>query len=245
MAEKLDRLLDRIYPGMGVRPLWMTFVAALCLIVYEHHGNFGSMPAWFLDRMRSLTGIEHQRFHEHGWSHCVAVVVLMLTPMILTWILARVNPLELGLGVRKAGKEILLVLGLWAAFLPVVWFMSGTESFARTYPRFGPAEASFAMFAAYEGFYLVKWIAWEFFFRGFMLFGFEKDFGSRAVLISTIPFVLMHFGKPEMEVLGSLFAGFILCFIALRSRSIWPGVILHWLVASSMDFFAATWWHAG
>jgi membrane protease YdiL (CAAX protease family) len=88
----------------------------------------------------------------------------------------------------------------------------------------------------------VKWIAWEFFFRGFMLFGFGKDFLQRAVLVSTIPFVLMHYGKPELEMASALIAGLVLCFIALRSKSIWPGVLLHWLVAATMDFFAAQWW---
>ena len=75
-----------------------------------------------------------------------------------------------------------------------------------------------------------------------MLFAFAKDLGSKSVLVSTIPFVLMHFGKPQAEVYSSVAAGFILGWLAWRSRSIWPGVILHWLVATSMDFFASRWW---
>ncbi len=244
MEKRFDRLVERLFPGMGARALLMGMLAALCLVVYHHHGDFGSMPAWFLAKSQAVTGIEHVRFHEHGWSHLVALLVLMLVPLGLMWALGKMGPVKLGLGVRGAHREILFVLGLWAAFLPVIWLVSGTEAFARTYPRFEPAAASLAMFAAYEGFYLVKWISWEFFFRGFMLFGFERIVGSRAVIVSTLPFVIMHFGKPEAEVLGSVFAGFILCFIALRSRSIWPGVILHWMVATSMDLFASTWWRA-
>ena len=40
----------------------------------------------------------------------------------------------------------------------------------------------------------------------------------------------------------AMIAGLVLCFIALRSRSIWPGVLLHWLVASTMDFMASSFW---
>ena len=67
---------------------------------------------------------------------------------------------------------------------------------------------------------------------------------ARAFLLTilAIPFVLMHFGKPQAEVYSSVAAGFILGWLAWRSRSIWPGVILHWLVAASMDFFASRWW---
>jgi membrane protease YdiL (CAAX protease family) len=245
MGERIDRALDRLYPSMGARPLWMTCTAVLCMVVYEHHGSFSATPAWFVGLGRRITSIEQLRFHEHGWSHTVSLLVLMLVPLMLARVLSGLRPVELGLGVREAGREILVVLGMWAAFLPVLWLVSATDAFARTYPRFPPAATSFALFAAYEGLYLVKWISWEFFFRGFMLFGFARDLGTRAVLVSTIPFVLMHFGKPELEVVASLPAGLILCWIALRSRSIWPGVLLHWMVATSMDFFASTWWRAG
>lgn len=241
MAEKRTSALERVFPGMGFRPLWLTLVSALCLIVYWHHGSRSACPEWFVERSRAFWGIEPLRFHEHGWSHLTAVAVLMVVPLVVTAI-ARISPLELGLSIRGAKRELLLVLGLWAAFLPVVWYMSGTASFQRMYPRLPEAETDAALFLTYEAFYFVKWVAWEFFFRGFMLFGFKRDLGTRAVLVSTIPFVLMHFGKPEPEVFASLAAGFILCWIALRSKSIWPGVLLHWLVATSMDFFASTWW---
>ncbi|HEY8427413.1 MAG TPA: CPBP family intramembrane glutamic endopeptidase, partial [Sandaracinaceae bacterium] len=148
----------------------------------------------------------------------------------------------LGLGLRGAGRETFVAIALWAVMIPIVWAVHDTESFASTYPRFRPARDSMELYLLYEGFYLVKWIAWEFFFRGFLLFGYAKDCFSRAVLLSTIPFVLMHFGKPEAEVFGSLVAGLVLCYIAMRSKSIWPGVLLHWLVASTMDFFASVWW---
>jgi len=241
MASRAASFLDRIYPGMGGRPVWLTVLSALCLIVYWHHGSQRACPDWFVEWSRATTGIEATRFHEHGWGHLSAVVVLMLVPLVVCRI-AGMRPTELGLSIRGARREIILVLAMWAAFLPVVWLMSRTGSFQRMYPRLPQAEQDVGLFLAYEGFYFVKWVAWEFFFRGFMLFGFKRDLGSRAVLVSTIPFVLMHFGKPEAEVFASLAAGFILCWIALRSKSIWPGVILHWLVATSMDFFASTWW---
>ena len=41
-----------------------------------------------------------------------------------------------------------------------------------------------------------------------------------------------------------MIAGLVLCFISLKSRSVWPGVLLHWLVASTMDFFACDWWRS-
>ena len=134
------------------------------------------------------------------------------------------------------------MLALWLIFVPVIWYFSSTPSFAAYYPRLKAARADAGLFFLYQAYYLVKWTAWEFFFRGFMLFGFRRDLGASAILISTIPFVIMHVGKPEAEVFSAFVGGMILCAIALKSRSIWPGVIIHSMVATTMDFFASTWW---
>ncbi|MCZ7687616.1 MAG: CPBP family intramembrane metalloprotease [Sandaracinaceae bacterium] len=242
MRDRLDDLVQRLFPGMGLRPLWLTAFASVAMVLYYHHGGGPNGPRWFIEGSTELFDVPHRAFHEHLWAHLAAVVLLMLAPLAASYWLEGWTPLDLGLGVRGAGKELLVVLALWAVMVPVVWAVHDQGSFPSTYPRFAPAKHSMEMYLLYEGFYLVKWIAWEFFFRGFMLFGFARDFFQRAVLMSTVPFVLMHFGKPEPEVLGALLAGLVLCFIALRSKSIWPGVLLHWLVASTMDFFAAEWW---
>ena len=38
--------------------------------------------------------------------------------------------------------------------------------------------------------------AWEFIFRGYMLFGLEKSIGKSAIFVQAIPFVLLHLEKP-------------------------------------------------
>ena len=213
------------------------------MIVYWRYSKSRFCPGWFVEFGRDLTGIQEKVFHQYGWSHLLCVVVLMLVPLAL----ARLDGFslrDLGLGVKDAHKELLLCVGLWLAFLPVIWFFSDTPGFQATYPRMREANTDPMVFAAFHGYYIVKWISWEFFFRGFMLFTLKKDMGNRAVLLSTVPFVLMHYGKPMGEFYGAVFAGFILCWIALRSKSIWPGVFLHWVVATSMELFASDWFRA-
>ena len=39
-------------------------------------------------------------------------------------------------------------------------------------------------------------LAWEFLFRGYMLFGLEKSTGKSAIFVQAIPFVLLHLEKP-------------------------------------------------
>lgn len=242
MRRTAEAVVEKAFPGMGWRPLWLSVLATWALVAYLNFGRLADAPAWFIEAGSALTGIEAPLFHQHGWAHLSAVVLLLLVPLTVCRLAEGWGLRELGFRLRGAGPELRLVVALWLAFVPVIWLVSGTEGFARMYPRFPPAETDARLFFLYEGFYLVKWISWEFFFRGFMLFGFRRDFGARAVLLSTIPYTLVHWGKPELEMFSALLGGLVLCFIALRSRSIWPGVFLHFMVAATMDFFASTWW---
>lgn len=242
MRAYVEDLVERFLPGLGWRPLYLTACATWLMVLYHHHGGGPDAPAWFLEGSASLFGVEDGEFHRHMWSHSTAVVLLMLAPLLVCWIGEGWTPRDLGFRVRGAGPEIAIVIGLWLLMIPLVWLVHDAEAFARVYPRLEASRDDRDLFLLFEALYLVKWIAWEFFFRGFMLFAFGKDFLRRAILVSTIPFTLMHYGKPELEMASAMIAGVVLCFIALRSRSIWPGVLLHWLVASTMDFMAASFW---
>ena len=85
---------------------------------------------------------------------------------------------------------------------------------------------------------MLQFVAVEFFFRGFMLFRLERYAGYHAVALMVIPYALIHLHKPFPEAVGAIVAGIVLGFLALRTRSIWPGVIVHCGVALSMDVFA-------
>ena len=85
---------------------------------------------------------------------------------------------------------------------------------------------------------LLYYIAWEFFFRGFILFGLKTKFGAiNAILIQTISSCLVHIGKPEGEIIGSIIVGVIFGVIVLRTRSIWYVVLLHAAIGVLTDLF--------
>ena len=50
-----------------------------------------------------------------------------------------------------------------------------------------------------------------------------------------IPYTMIHFGKPAPETFAAILAGFILGYLALKSRSFLWGWMLHWGVAITMD----------
>ena len=42
-----------------------------------------------------------------------------------------------------------------------------------------------------------------------------------------VPYCMIHYGKPMPETLGAIVAGLILGTLAMRTRSIWGGVLIH------------------
>lgn len=79
----------------------------------------------------------------------------------------------------------------------------------------------------YEAAYGVDFISVEMFFRGFLIFSFSRYFGPYVVYPMIATYCFLHFGKPLTESISSLIGGYILGVIAINSRTIWGGVMLH------------------
>jgi membrane protease YdiL (CAAX protease family) len=90
----------------------------------------------------------------------------------------------------------------------------------------------------WEGLYAGQFIAVEFFFRGFLVGGLGRYLGPAAIPVAVMPYTMLHFSKPWPEAYGALFAGFVLGWLAWKTRSIWGGVMLHCGIAVSMDLMA-------
>jgi len=129
----------------------------------------------------------------------------------------------------------MLALVIAVTVLPLPFLKGVQKNFISTYPLFSSAGKSLNLFLLWEAALLIHMFGWEFINRGFLLFGLEGKMGNWAILATAIPFALLHVGKPEFEAYGSFIAAIALGWLALRTRSFLPGVLLHWGVALSMD----------
>ncbi len=142
----------------------------------------------------------------------------------------------LRIGDYKVGLKITLVFIL--IMLPLLWFASSSDAFANVYPHLTSAKQSWQIFLIYELGLLIYMIAWEFVWRGYMLFGLYEKFGLYSLFIQMIPFVILHNGKPMLETFGSILAGLALGILALRTKSIFYCVLAHMSVMFSIDFIS-------
>ena len=141
-----------------------------------------------------------------------------------------------GLSLRSAISHFPIYATLLAFMLPVLWLVSADPGFHRFYPMYKPAGVG--DWLLYEAIYMFQFFAVEFFFRGFCLFRLERFTGMYAIAIMIVPYALIHIHKPLPEAFGSIAGGLILGYLAIRTRSIWPGLFVHCGVAFSMDWFS-------
>jgi membrane protease YdiL (CAAX protease family) len=86
--------------------------------------------------------------------------------------------------------------------------------------------------------YFLQFLGLEFFFRGWMLSALRRTLGASAIFAMSLPYCMIHYGKPYLETHGALVAGIVLGSLAMRTRSIYAGFLVHVTVAFSMDYLA-------
>ncbi|MDZ7263500.1 MAG: CPBP family intramembrane metalloprotease [candidate division KSB1 bacterium] len=138
---------------------------------------------------------------------------------------------------RQGIISTLILLAIIAVFF--LYPSSHSIDFRQVYPfdrSAGRSILAFLRFEALRG--LLFYSAWEFFFRGFMLFGLRKYVGDwLAICIQTIPSCLWHVGLPVGEILASIPAGIVFGIMALRMNSIFWVFWLHFLIGVVLDLF--------
>lgn len=175
------------------------------------------------------------RWHPYPEYLVTNVAALLWIPVLTIMLVMRQEPSAFGFGLgdlrygmRRAGL-------LYALVLPFLVYASRQAPFQQYYPIQKMAEVSLYGFAYFELTYGMYLFCWEFFFRGFLLFGLSRSIGLVSVFVQAGAFGIMHLGKPPAEVLASFLTGIVLGFVALRSKSFLPCFVVHWIAALTFD----------
>ena len=211
-------------------------VVAIVLTIQEYVGDRGTyeklwpFPGPGMDHWWEIRGFAWWA----GWRIFGYVVVPLITIALLPGERIR----DYHLSPKGFFRHLVIYLGLFALVLPAVFIASRTQEFRETYPFYRGANHSYKDLLAWECIYAAQFTALEFFFRGFMLQGLRKALGANAVFVMIVPYCMIHYGKPMAETFGAIIAGLVLGSLAMRTRSIWGGVLIHVVVGVTMDLLA-------
>ena len=176
-----------------------------------------------------------------AWWVIVVTVFYFFIPALAIKYLYHESLADYGLKFRiEPGFGRLFVIVL-AVMLPLVYLMSVTDSFAVKYPFLQIYDGSPYIgqtLLIWELIYFVQFFGLEFFFRGFLVHSLKPTLGIYSIFAMTVPYCMIHFGKPPAETLSAIAAGILLGWLSYRNGNIWMGLLLHCAVAFSMDIFA-------
>ena len=153
--------------------------------------------------------------------------------IVLVW---REDPRDYGftLGDWKIGLPI-AVAGI-AIMTPIIWYMGHLADFRAYYAPLVLGRPAWQLVLE-SG---LDMFAWEFFFRGWLLWTFGHRYGADAIWLQTVPFVLMHLLKPELEQLSTILGGAFFGIVAWKTRSFVWGFLLHWFMVASVLVVASS-----
>ena len=246
-AERKRRRIDWGVIGVIV-------LASVCLSVQEYYGGSTNYTwlegplGWFYENpkkvLRSMfRSGERARLHRLYYWVLATTACYMILPVLYTKLALRERLRDYGFSLKGTLKHSWIYVGMYLLVLPALFVVGSTEGFQRTYPFYKGASKSLMDFVLWEAAYALQFVSLEFFFRGFLIHGLKRRFGVYCVLISVIPYCMIHFGKPLPETLGAIVAGIALGLLSLFTRSIWLGAAIHVSVAVSMDVIAM--WYSG
>ena len=171
----------------------------------------------------------------------VSVFFYVVVPVIVLKLILK-KPLS------DYGLKFSIECGFWkllfqcvAVMLPLVYLMSLTAGFTAKYPFLRIYDGSpylGSTLLIWESIYFLQFFGLEFFFRGFLLHSLKPSLGIYSIFVMTVPYCMIHWGKPLPETFAAIFAGIFLGWLSYRNGNIWMGLILHCTVAFSMDIMS-------
>jgi membrane protease YdiL (CAAX protease family) len=222
---------------------------SVCLL-FMHYAKFSNNLQSLLQLFASWQGLPVNHYVEqlaqagiwelcgYVWWTSVQVIGYVVLPALLIRYGFKARVRDFGWQLNQTREHWRGYLLLLSPILVFIYLVSRGEDFVNHYPFYSLANRSWFDLLAWEFLYLTQFVCLEFFFRGFFLNALRPALGANAIWVMCVPYLMIHFPKLWLEATGAILFGLFLGILALRSRSIWGGVLVHAGVAVTMDITA-------
>lgn len=219
--------LASLFPRRGARTWFLLAAAAILQVAFWYLASPGPQLVGYAPRdlPTAAVGIT--------WA---LVTLLALPALLYTATGGSLREMGITRGDRRFGWPAAAVCSLIA--VPIVALASGGDSgLAAAYPWAGDdVGRSLGSLLGWALLYSLYYLAFEAFYRGYLLRALEAPFGTTlAIWLQAFAATLVHLGKPLPEVLAALPASLLFGVIAVRSRSIIYPAIVHLVIGLTLD----------
>jgi len=233
LADALS--LPALFNGVSRKPTVILLATPLILTTWKYYGT----KAFYLSDLASafvLFGNPEQTAELYTFFSAFVLFALVPWAIVRFVFKESMSAYGLQLGDWRFGLKAFLILA--PIFVLASYTSINDPAFLAEYPLYKGAGASPSIFLGHALAYLFFYFGWEVYFRGFMQFGLRDAFGDwNSILVQTALSCIVHIGKPAGEIYSSIIGALVWGVLVFRTRSIIWGLLIHWLLGVSLDFF--------
>jgi membrane protease YdiL (CAAX protease family) len=220
------------FRGSQFKPTVILLISSPLLLVWKYYFT----PDFFAGPFAAAS--DDSRVYGAIYHFLGCFVLMGVVPMLVVKLLFRERLADYGVGLGLPIRTLRSFLFFAPIFVLAAYLGSGDQQLQAKFPINPQAGASAAMFAMHAITYLLYYVGWEFYFRGFMLHGLRDSIGdANAVLVQVLASSLLHIGGPASETFGAILGGLLWGALAIRTRSILSGLGQHYLLGICLDAF--------
>lgn len=230
------------------RPLLTLTLGVLILAMQEYYGQYRfyqeTLGPYLAQRLHADTRPAVQAHFAYfgetygrSWWGITRILGYLTPYLVWRFAFPRDSLRDMGLRLEGLRQHAWLYAFFVVVMVPILYLVSRQPDFGTYYPMCATAGRSWLEFGAWELVYIGQFVTLEMFFRGWWIRT-TRIFGTGSIFCMAVPYCMIHFGKPYLEVCSAVIAGVVLGSLSIQTRSIWAGVMVHVTVAILNDVLA-------
>ncbi len=198
-----------------------------------------SQSGYVLKIIEKRSGRESFLIKKVLWQRLSGVFFLGVLPGFIVLNILPFHLKDFGLLYQMSNEAILWTLILILIVVIINFISASNPKNLRDYPQIRTPGWNLSIIFINAISWSLYLLAYEFLFRGILLFGLIDSFGIwPAIVINVALYSLVHFPKGARETLGAIPLGFVLSILTLQTGTIWLAIIVHIGMALSNDYFS-------
>ena len=230
------------------RPAVACVIMAVVLTLHEYYGGGRTYQSDIMPLLKEwengwlykyINLRKYNNLYSYGWWSFTRLLGYVVIPLTAWKIIFRKDSiLDMGFRIKGFIRHAWIYLVSLCIVIPAVLIVAQQPDFGTYYPFYKQSSRSWLDLGCWEVMYFAQFLGLEIFFRGWFLGALRKTLGSGAIFAMIMPYCMIHFGKPYLEAHGAIVAGIFLGSLAMKTKSIYAGFLVHITVALTMDMVA-------
>jgi membrane protease YdiL (CAAX protease family) len=210
-------------------------ITTVAFLVYHFTGESGRMKNFFLNR-----------FSETSLSLCMVLFNRLLgfflfggLPLLAIIYLVDIPLADFGFRMNSGFQSWFWIAILSPLIAALNLFNAPRKQNLNMYPQIRSAEWTPFIVVVSAITWVAYLLAYEFMFRGFLLFALYYELGMvAAITINTALYSLIHIPKGKTEAIGAIPLGVLLCYLTLITGNILIACVVHIVMALTNEWFS-------